>query len=174
MGPLIILNVLAWGYIIYTSKPQKKVFPFSSQDLHWVKEPYCEEYILSRIKFDEEEKLEEKELKLMFSNLLEKSSYERSLRDHLEDNNVYYSHEGMTLWVDGIVLEVGNPEDLDFFLTVIRPKAISEREFNSKLLEDGGWKDLDIAHLRLLGYSVSGANAYLELGANPNDAKPLV
>jgi hypothetical protein len=159
MGPLIILNIIAWGYIFYTSKEKtvpKLVIPaqdtFNKDDDYW--DELC--------------------VKQELQTILDRSRDELEILEFLDTHEIYHSQEGTVIWADGTPLEVGNEDDLLHFLRVIRPKALAERIYNSKELYDGGWEDLDVTHLRLKGYSVYGARQFLKLGLRPDDAMSLI
>lgn len=159
MGPLIVLNIIAWGYIFYTSKEKtvpKLVIPtqdtFNKDDDYW--DELC--------------------VKQELQTILDRSRDELEILEFLDTHEIYHSQEGTVIWADGTPLEVGNEDDLLHFLRVIRPKALAERIYNSKELYDGGWEDLDVTHLRLKGYSVYGARQFLKLGLRPDDAMSLI
>lgn len=184
MGPLIILNIIAWGYIFYSSRNKEAVHLPEPVFSDFVKCPrkLCEvpatEFYFGMTcrgcSLSNDDHWEELQIQQEFKSILDRSRDELEILEFLDTHEIYHSQEGTVIWADGTPLEVGNEDDLLHFLRVIRPKALAERIYNSKELYDGGWEDLDVTHLRLKGYSVYGARQFLKLGLRPDDAMSLI
>lgn len=156
MGPLLVLNIIAWTFY-FVSTPRKQT--------------------ISHKEIVEES--DDKEVQLFFRQESEKLDWmgkdraNRLFIDFLDSQEIYHQ-ETPSIWCEGALLEIGNPDDIEKFHQ-LRDQAIAKREYNGKDLSNGGWEQLHIDWLRLeKGYSTTGAKFALQTGIHPNEAPNLI
>lgn len=97
---------------------------------------------------------------------------DRTFEDYLWEEGIINPSD-RPIPVDGYLLEVGNPKDLETFMK-IKNKAYLEGQFHGKPLEDGGQEELEDIWYLLMGCSEYGAEQMREQGIRPWEVANLI